>query len=86
MRKDIEACSLQTSIRYGEAEAPPVLVFLAQSGEFELGLPGGARPRFSASSPADVHTLRAFLEALLGSSKDLRRATAFIDTHAQLSY
>ena len=86
MGRDIETCSLQTSIQYGEAEAPPVLLFLSQSGEFELGLPGGDRPRFSASSPADVHTLKAFLEALLGSSKDLRRASAFIDTHAQLSH
>ena len=83
---DIEECTLDAPIRYGGDEGRPALVYLARTDEFELGLPGGSRGRFHAFVPTEVATLKARLEALLGSAKDLQRATAFVDTHARPSH
>ena len=86
MGSDIEECTLDVPIRYGGSEGRPALVYLAQTDEFELGLPGGSRWRFHAFVPTEVATLKARLEALIGSSKDLQRATVFVDTHARPSH
>ena len=57
MGSDNEECTLDAPIRYGGDEGLPALVYLAETDEFELGLPGGSWWRFQQAMVfVDTHS------------------------------